>query len=307
MTKFRSLLLSAFLALAVVAMPVLALAKSGAITVYRLYNPSTGDHHYTLDANEYSQLGKLGWKQEGIAWYSDESGDGSTVYRLYNPNTGDHHYTTDYNEYAQLGIIGWKAEGVAWYGFSDMDGSAVADDPYHGLSTRTPIMGASSVSASQLAAYYKSTGATYPSEVYAEFGAPTIEEFCQILVEEAGAEGVKAEVLFAQVSIETGNLRFGGQVQPSQCNFGGLGATDGGAGGADFSSYGEDAVRMGLRAQAQHLKAYASTEPLNNECVDPRFSLVKRGKAPLVENLGGGNWASDKGYAAKLLRVMDAL
>ena len=276
--------------------------------MYRMYNPNSGEHFYTADSYERDHLVSVGWRYEGIGWCSDDA-ESVPVYRQYNPNAraGAHNFTTDSSEQSALVSAGWEAEGIAWYGVSDMDGSTVVDDPYHGLSTRTPIMGASSVSVSQLAAYYKSTGATYPSEVYSEFGAPTIEEFCQILVEEASAEGVKAEVLFAQVSIETGNLRFGGQVQPSQCNFGGLGATDGGASGADFSSYGADAVRMGLRAQAQHLKAYASTDPLNNECVDPRFSLVKRGKAPLVENLGGGNWASDKSYASKLLRVMDAL
>ena len=282
--------------------PAWVAPKTSSTPVYRLYNPNTGDHHYTTSAGESASLGRIGWVQEGIAWYSDDE-KGVAIYRLFNPNVsvGTHHYTQSVNEYEALGKLGWVQEGVAWYGVAN------EDDPYHGLSTRTPIMGVSSVSASQLAAYFKATGAVYPADVYTQFGAPTIDEFCRILVEEANAEGVKAEVLFAQVCIETGNLKFGGQVQPGQCNFGGLGATDGGAAGADFSSHGKDAVRMGLRAQVQHLKAYASTDPLKNDCVDPRFSLVTRGKAPLVENLGGGNWASDKGYAAKLLRVINAL
>jgi LysM repeat protein len=47
----------------------------------------------------------------------------------------------------------------------------------------------------------------------------------------------------------------------------------------------------GIKAQIQHLKCYSSTEPLNNECVDPRFNLVTRGIAPYITDLGG-KWAS---------------
>lgn len=60
----------------------------------------------------------------------------------------------------------------------------------------------------------------------------------------------------------------------------------------DDTAYGvvfED-VRMGLRAQVQYLKAYASTDDLVNECVDPRFDLVTRGIAPTLEELNG-RWA----------------
>ncbi len=273
--------------------------------VYRLYNPNTGDHHYTTSVSEYEGLGKLGWVKEGRAWYSDDA-KGVPIYRLFNPNAsvGTHHYTQSKSEYDALGKLGWVQEGVAWYGV-DPDAPNENDAPV--LITKTPIMGSSSVTVNDLVSYYKSTGAIYPSDVYEKYGAATIEDFCTILVEEAKAEGVKAEVLFAQVCVETGNLRFGGRIKSEQCNFGGLGATDSGAPGADFSSYGEDGVRIGLRAQVQHLKAYASTEKLNNKCVDPRFSLVKRGSAPLVENLGNGNWASDPTYASKLLRVMSSL
>lgn len=270
--------------------------ESSNTPVYRLYNPSSGDHHYTKDANEYKTLASYGWKQEGIAWYSDDS-QSVAIYRLYNPNAtiGTHHYTMDSNEYATLKTLGWKQEGVAWYA---IDTTSTA---------KTPIMGASTTTVSQMVSYYKSTGSTYPSPVYTQYGASTIEQFCTILMEEANSEGVRAEVLFAQVMVETGNLQFGGSVKAAQCNFGGLGALDGGGSGADFSSHGSDGVRMGLRAQAQHLKAYASTAELNSTCVDPRFKYITRGCAPLVEDLGSGKWASDPAYASKLLRVMSLL
>ena len=72
-------------------------------------------------------------------------------------------------------------------------------------------------------------------------------------------------------------------------------------------------VRTGLRAQVQHLKAYASSENLNEECVDERFDLVSRESAPYVEWLGiqenpnGGGWAAGANYGDKLLKLIDDL
>ena len=154
------------------------------------------------------------------------------------------------------------------------------------------IMGKSSVTVDDMVKYYNSVGATYPSASLKKGGAADIKTFCTILKEEAEAEGVKAEVLYAQAMLETGWLKFGGQVKISQYNFGGLGATDGGASGASFKD-----IRTGLRAQAQHLKAYACTDALKNKCVDPRFSLVTRGCAKYVEYLGIKENPSKKGWA----------
>lgn len=87
---------------------------SDSIQVYRLYNPYSGEHLYTTSSSEYSYLATLGWKQEGTAWYSPESGD-TPVYRLYNPYSGDHLYTTSTDECDALEALGWKKEGVAFY------------------------------------------------------------------------------------------------------------------------------------------------------------------------------------------------
>ena len=124
------------------------------------------------------------------------------------------------------------------------------------------IMGTSSVTVDQMVSYYNKRY-TFPADTYRDKGADSAEAFFKILKEEAEAEGVRADVLFAQVMLETGGLTFGGDVQASQCNFGGLGAVGGGAAGETYAD-----VRTGLRAQVQHLKAYASTEGLNNACVD---------------------------------------
>lgn len=214
---------------------------------------------------------------------------------IYHEGTLNHHYTKDYNEYQVLGQRGWKQEGVAWYG--------VAEDAVP--VSRTPIMGASQASVEQMVAYYrKSVGeSTYPASVYTNYGAPTLQDFCTIVLEEAKAEGVRAEVVFAQAMKETGWLRFGAAVKVEQCNFCGLGAVNSAPGNA--ASFKD--VRTGIRAQVQHLKAYASTDPLAQACVDPRFDLVKRGCAPLLEDLNG-KWAvPGDGYGESIAKMIDTM
>ncbi len=170
----------------------------------------------------------------------------------------------------------------------------------------TSIMGNSGTTVSQLMAYYN-VYATYPS-FYANSDAPDLQTFCQMYIEEAKAEGVKAEVAFAQAMKETNFLKFTGDVSIEQYNFAGLGATGNGVKGNSFSS-----VREGIRAHIQHLKAYASTEELNNACVDPRFQYVTRGSAPYVEWLGiqenpyGVGWASAKNYGYELKTQINRL
>ena len=163
------------------------------------------------------------------------------------------------------------------------------------------IMSPSFTSYEDAAAHYSRTVGrqTYPTSVYKSKGSASIDEFCKILYEEALFEGVCPEVLYAQVMKETGYLRFGNLVQANQCNFGGVGATGPGNPGYTFSS-----VREGLRVQAQHLKAYATTEPLNNPCIDPRFNLVSRGCAPKTTDLNG-RWAvPGKGYGEGLNAIV---
>ena len=170
------------------------------------------------------------------------------------------------------------------------------------VTARYEIMGTTSTNISQMVAYYNANNA-YP-EFYASSDAPTIEAFCQIYLEECQAEGLKAEVAFCQAMLETGFLRYGGDVQINQYNFAGLGATGNGAPGNSFGS-----VREGVRAQVQHLKAYASTAGLNNPCVDSRFKYVKRGTAPYVEWLGiqenpyGKGWATAKNYGYNIVNL----
>ena len=179
------------------------------------------------------------------------------------------------------------------------------------------IMGTSQTTVAQMVRYYNANAngydkfnAKYKNKYdgcLAKGGASTINQFAQIFYEEATAEGVRAEVAFTQCMKETGFLKYGGDVLPNQYNFAGIGAT-GAVHGASFSN-----VRMGVRAQVQHLKAYGSVSPLTNQCVDPRFNLVKRGCAQYVEWLGikenpnGYGWATSKSYGHDIVNMVNVL
>lgn len=83
-------------------------------SIYRLYNPNSGEHFYTTSAQEKSHLVKVGWRDEGIGWTAPEISS-VPVYRLYNPNAGDHHYTTNTEERNVLQTLGWKYEQISFY------------------------------------------------------------------------------------------------------------------------------------------------------------------------------------------------
>lgn len=180
-----------------------------------------------------------------------------------------------------------------------------------------PIMGSTQTSVDQMVRYYNANTSGYDTfkskydgkydGCLAKGGASTINQFAQIVYEEAIAEGIKPEVVFTQCMKETAFLKYGGEVNPNQYNFAGIGAT-GSVHGATFEN-----VRMGIRAQVQHLKAYGSLDKLINQCVDPRFNLVSRGSAKYVEWLGkkenptGSGWATSKNYGHDIVNMINVL
>lgn len=138
----------------------------------------------------------------------------------------------------------------------------------------TEIMGSSIATAEQLKALL----------LYMNPQAAGYAHLADIFLEEGKKEGVRGDGAFCQSLIETGYFKFGGDVRPEQYNYAGLGAT-GGVPGLYFAD-----ERTGIRAQIQHLKAYASTEVLCQDCVDPRYKYVKKGCATTFEQLAG-RWA----------------
>ena len=154
------------------------------------------------------------------------------------------------------------------------------------------IMGHGYTSEVQLMMFFKSH---HPE------GLTQLPEIPKLYREEAAIEGVNHDIAFCQMCLETRFLRFGNDVKALQNNFAGLGAIGGGAQGATFAS-----ARLGVRAQIQHLKAYASTEPILQEIIDPRFRFVRRGTAPLVSQLSG-RWAADLQYGDKIMAILRRL
>ena len=137
----------------------------------------------------------------------------------------------------------------------------------------------------------------------------SVTKLAAIYIAEGEMEGVRGDIAFAQSCLETGNFTFSGSaVTFEQNNFCGLGVTKNGMKGNSF-----DTPVKGIRAQIQHLKAYASNERLLQTCVDPRFLYVTRGAAEYVEWLGiqenptRQGWAAGKNYGQEIIRILNAI
>ena len=171
-----------------------------------------------------------------------------------------------------------------------------------------PIMGSSNITVQEMVDYFNASGAVYPAEELSEGGADSIETFCQMYYDEATAEGVRPEVAFAQTMKETGFLQYGGDASIEQFNFAGLGTTGNSVPGNSYPD-----VQTGIRAQIQHLKAYATADALNQECVDDRYEYVKKGSAPYVQWLGqqenpeGLGWATGDNYGYDIVGMIEEM
>ena len=246
---------------------------------------------YYLNANGDM---KTGWFKQGSTWYYLKGSGAMAV--GWQTVSGKQYY--------------FDAEGKMFTGEHTIDGKPCFFDASGAfIGNGTPIMGVAKTNAATMTnAFVRQLalmGKSYPSDVLGAGGAPDPATFCAIIYEEATAEGVRPEVVWAQVMWETGWLQMGGDVKLSQYNFAGLGATGNGVAGAGFPD-----VRTGIRAQVQHLKFYACTDALNNDRVDPRWSSSLRGKAKLVEWLGipenpfGTGWAASAEYGYNLRGLM---
>lgn len=162
------------------------------------------------------------------------------------------------------------------------------------------IMGKAVATAEQMRQYVKKKN---PSV------AQSVLDMVPLYLSEGETEGVRGDIAFAQSCLETGNFGFSGSaVTLGQNNFCGMGVISNEKKGNSF-----DSPQMGIRAQVQHLKAYACTEGLVNPKIDPRFRYVTRGCAPYVEWLGipenpqGKGWAAGAGYGMKILDILRAV
>ena len=97
-------------------------SATAVVTLWRLYNPYTGEHFYTSSDYERNVNVYQGWTYEGIGWEAPT--EGQRVYRLYNGyvSGGDHHYTMDAAERDALIKEGWtyESDAATWYSGGDV-------------------------------------------------------------------------------------------------------------------------------------------------------------------------------------------
>lgn len=268
------------------------------LTNNQIWNISHDDAGYVHVTNKNSGLqlayvsGKIVQSSSSYKWVFEKASGG---YRIQDPASGKYldvsHSNTDNMTNTVILFAKGTGKNQLWNVVSPIIG------------VNTPIMGVSQITQAQAVRYikntYKSLGQNLPKK-WRDDGE-TVEKIVKYFWEEGAAEGVRGDVALAQSIHETGMFQFGGDVIPAQYNFAGIGTTGGGVKGNYFKN-----ARIGIRAQIQHLKAYASTKPLNNACVDPRFNYVNRGCAPTIAGLAK-TWAYDPGYAKSITKYLNAM
>lgn len=162
------------------------------------------------------------------------------------------------------------------------------------------IMGQAAATVTQMQTYIKKVNPKAPDSVI---------KMIPLYISEGAIEGVRGDIAFAQSCLETGNFTFSeSAVTLDQNNFCGMGVTKNGVKGNSFKTPAE-----GIRAQIQHLQAYASTSRLKQTVVDPRYTYVTRGCAEYVEYLGiqenpkHQGWAAGKDYGKKIIAILDSI
>lgn len=195
-----------------------------------------------------------------------------------------------------------KAEAEIEGGSAVISSREIEVKPVEDTSGYTKIASNPVATAEQMAAYVKAKNPNV---------AQSVIDMVPFYLSEGKTEGIAGDIAFAQSCVETGNFAFPQttcKVTIDQNNFAMMGVTTAESKGESFAS-----PQIGIRAQVQHLKAYANSDALVGECVDPRFKYVARGVAPYVEWLGmkenpqGRGWASSSGYGKKILGVLKAV
>lgn len=161
------------------------------------------------------------------------------------------------------------------------------------------ILGRSLLSAEDLAAFVRARGRPHP--------LVDVETLAGHFIAEGEAEGVRADLAWAQSIIETGYFGFAGSmVAPTDHNYAGIGACDSCTRGFDY-----DTPQLGVRAQMQLLRTYAdrglTAERLAHPPVGrPPERVGVRGCCPTWMALSGV-WATGPQYGAKILGLYNEM
>jgi hypothetical protein len=167
-----------------------------------------------------------------------------------------------------------------------------------------PVMGDAELTAEEVTAWFDARGVKYRLS-----GGISIGDLVNLYFEEGKAEHVRPELAFAQSIIETGS--FGNALDN---NYAGIGACD--------SCHGEPAFptpQDGVRGQIQLLRNYADPTSRAANLAHPPSPTIygsdpvaaarsydtffAKGRTPTWNVMGNGNWATDPGYAQKVLTI----
>jgi Mannosyl-glycoprotein endo-beta-N-acetylglucosaminidase len=157
-------------------------------------------------------------------------------------------------------------------------------------SSTSPILGPSRLTAKQLSDFVLMKG--YKPRI-----TVTIQELAQDYLDEGNRYGVRGDVAFAQSILETAGFHLpdGGQLNPLDNNFAGIGACDSCKHGMTFPD-----ARTGVRAQMQLLRTYVDKKFGDKTSPDPillhgALKLGFRGKVQTWWDLWG-TWATGALY-----------
>jgi peptidoglycan hydrolase CwlO-like protein len=167
-----------------------------------------------------------------------------------------------------------------------------------------PVMGDAELTADEVTAWFDARNVKYRLS-----GGISIGDLVKLYFEEGKAEHVRPELAFAQSIIETGS--FGNALDN---NYAGIGACDSCQGEPGFPS-----PQEGVRGQVQLLRNYADPTSRAANLANPPSPTIygndpvaaarlydtffAKGKTPTWNVMGNGNWATDPGYAQKVLTI----
>ncbi len=184
------------------------------------------------------------------------------------------------------------------------------------VTTHTPVMGPSLLTANQLAAWYNHYHA---GQAKIPALGNNVAALAQIFIDQGNIEGVRGDIAFAQSMLEIGWLTFASsQIPPDAYNYAGLYAFDGRQSlpncqnGDSSPSRCMGTPQHGVQMQIQLLRSYAdpSTAHMSGRLISAPSDRV--GAAPLWEYFGGDNcpcgkliWASANNYGLVVLQLFD--
>src|SRR4051794_29926379 len=182
------------------------------------------------------------------------------------------------------------------------------------VTTHTPVMGPSLMSAAQLKAWYSRHSSVHPRiPIYHD----DVGKLAQVFIDEGKVDGVRGDMAFVQSMVETGWLGFAGsQIPPDAYNYAGIYAFDGRsrlpncAHGDSSPSRCMGTPQKGVLTQIELLRSYAdpSAKTLSNRLISAPSD--RAGQAPLWEYFGGHNcpcgkliWASADNYGLRIIQM----